>query len=237
MKTKNEKIPATSDEKKPDVSNENKPDFTDEEKPETKAENKPEGEWSDMTALFMHMPGSRAFFEALVKHQPKSLAELQAFLGEPGAAGEPEGEREAEKFNIRHSTSDIPEGHSAFNNPYSAFSSALSRSLTMLQGYIAGSGDSPEMLDEVVLRLLTLAFDIARGNISPEYVKDAIRARSYEKDVAAARADGEVKGRNMRISQLMEQEERGKEAIPRLAPSAGTQSRSESIFTLANAAR
>lgn len=237
MKTKNEKIPATSDEKKPDVSNKNKPDFTDEEKPETKAENKPEGEWSDMTALFMHMPGSRAFFEALVKHQPKTLAELRAFLGEPGATGEPEGERDAEKFNIQHSASDIPERHTTFHIPHSTFSTALSRSLTMLSGYIAGSGDSPEMLDEAVLRLLTLAFDIARGNISPEYVKDAIRACSYEKDVASARAEGVVEGRNTRISQLMEQDGRGREAVPRLAPSSGTQNRPESIFTLANSAR
>lgn len=111
-------------------------------------------------------------------------------------------------------------------------------SLKMLAGYQAGSDMSDEQMDESLLMLLNIAYDIQCGIIGVEMMRSAGRALKYDNDIVQARHEGEVAGRNSKIEQLIAEHTTVANEVPHL-PSASVNSapRKKTIFDLAAQAR
>jgi hypothetical protein len=117
----------------------------------------------------------------------------------------------------------------------------LSESLQTLEQMQQSEGLSDDDLDAAVGKLLQIASDAVIGKFAPETIKLMLNAINYDKDVAAAGDEGEVRGRNTKIEEKL-RKPKGGDGTAVLdgkngAPAPQQQSnRSGSIFDLASQA-
>lgn len=115
----------------------------------------------------------------------------------------------------------------------------MDASLETLRQFQAERGMSDEQIDAVVDLLLNIVHDGVMGKFAPETLDMATKALNYEADVQNASEEGEIAGRNARISEQLRTSQKGDGTAPlsgkNNAP-APKQARSKNMFDLANEA-
>ncbi len=125
-----------------------------------------------------------------------------------------------------------------FEDEYNA---NIAESIKMLQEREASGELSSDELDDAFGFLMEIIHDGVKGIFKPETIDLAIKALRHDSDVADAAQEGEVRGRNSRISEKLRKRESG-DGMPQLAGKNRTtpppKSRDEmDIFELARGAR
>lgn len=116
----------------------------------------------------------------------------------------------------------------------------LRDSLSILEGYREGAHEKPENLEMALAKLLDVAAEASEGIISPESIEIFLKAAGYDSAVEAARAEGEICGRNAIIEErIMAPKGKRVEDVPRLGGTAVSSEAAKpgSIFDLASYAR
>lgn len=114
----------------------------------------------------------------------------------------------------------------------------LDESIDALLAFQQERGYSDDEIDEAVETLMQIAADSLRGKFTPENVELAMKAVSYDDDIADADAQGEVRGRNARITERLKKQQSA-DTVPALSGAnntTGPQAPS-SMFDLADTAR
>lgn len=118
------------------------------------------------------------------------------------------------------------------------YNTNLSASLEMLQQAQDELGLSDEQIDQAVDLLMAIANDAIVGKFSRESLDMALKALNHDADMATAREEGAVEGRNAKIEEKL-RKPKSSDGVPMLGGSnnapARKQSR-ESIFDLASEA-
>lgn len=115
----------------------------------------------------------------------------------------------------------------------------MDATLETLRTFQTQRGLSDEQVDKVVDFLLTIVRDGVMGKFSPETLDMACKAVNYDADVAAAGEEGEVAGRNAKITENLRKSAKGDGTGP-LGGKNGVGSRTprkrQTMFDLANEA-
>ena len=114
----------------------------------------------------------------------------------------------------------------------------LDESIDALLAFQQERGYSDDEIDEAVETLMQIAADSLRGKFTPENVELAMKANGYDDAVADAADEGEVRGRNARITERLKKQ-KSADTVPALSGAnnpAGAQAPS-SMFDLADNAR
>lgn len=101
----------------------------------------------------------------------------------------------------------------------------VQKSLEELQKIQAETGWSNEQCYNLASRVYDIVSDGLQGIITPETFRMVMNGMNYDTAVADARSEGEVAGRNAKISEQLKKE-RAQEGIPPSAPTAKGQSES-----------
>lgn len=115
----------------------------------------------------------------------------------------------------------------------------MDATLETLRQFQAARGMTDEQIDKVVDFLLGVVRDGVMGKFSTETLDMACKAINYETDVASAGEEGEVTGRNAKITEKLRKSQKGDGIAPlggKNGQGAGASRKSESIFDLANEA-
>lgn len=115
----------------------------------------------------------------------------------------------------------------------------LGESLTMLETAQSELGLSDEQLDAAVDLLMQIANDAIVGKFSRESVEMALKALNHDSDIAAAREEGTIAGRNAKIEEKLRKSKKG-DGVPTLGGrnnGPGQEKRNLTIFDYANAAK
>lgn len=89
------------------------------------------------------------------------------------------------------------------------YSTNLATSLAELEKAQQGQGLSDEQVDQAMEWLITIAKDAMLGKFTPETIAMAIKAQNYDNDVAQASAEGEVRGKNTKVTEHLRKPQRG----------------------------
>lgn len=89
------------------------------------------------------------------------------------------------------------------------YSANLAESLTLLEKAQQERGLSDEQIDDAMGWLIGIAKDAMMGKFSPETIEMAIKAQNYDNDVAQAGEEGEVRGKNAKITETLRKPTRG----------------------------
>lgn len=98
---------------------------------------------------------------------------------------------------------------------------------------------SDEQINEVVAALLGIIRDGVMGKFAPETLEMMVKAINHDTDVAAAGEEGEIAGRNAKITENLRRSHKGDGTTPlggKNGQGAGTPRRMQSMFDLANEA-
>lgn len=112
----------------------------------------------------------------------------------------------------------------------------LDTSLETLRAFQAERGMSDEDVDKAMDFLLGIVQDGVMGKFSAETLDMACKAVNYDEDVAAAGEEGEVAGRNARITENLRRSAKGDGTAPpggKNGSGARTAQKAQSIFDLA----
>lgn len=90
----------------------------------------------------------------------------------------------------------------------------MEATLETLRQFQSERGMSDDQIDQVVDFLLSIVRDGVMGKFSPETLDMACKALNYEADVAAAGEEGEVAGRNARITEKLRKSKQGDGTAP-----------------------
>ncbi len=115
----------------------------------------------------------------------------------------------------------------------------MDTTLKALRQFQSERGMSDEQIDKVVEFLLGVVRDGVMGKFSTETLDMACKALNYEADVAAAGEEGEVAGRNAKITEKLRKSNKGDGTAPlggKNGQGGGSQRSSKSMFDLANEA-
>lgn len=114
----------------------------------------------------------------------------------------------------------------------------LGESLETMRRFQAERGMSDAQIDSVVDFLLGIVHDGVMGKFAPETLDMATKALNYDVDVQAASEEGEVAGRNAKITEQLRKSKQGDGTVPLAGKngSAGNVGRSRDMFDLANEA-
>ena len=115
----------------------------------------------------------------------------------------------------------------------------LEASLETLRAYQAEKGMSDEQIDAAVEYLLGIISDGVMGKFSRETIDMACKALNYDADVAAAGEEGEIAGRNAKITETLRKNKKGDGTAPlggKNGRGLNTADRSQNMFDLANEA-
>lgn len=115
----------------------------------------------------------------------------------------------------------------------------MDATLETLRQFQAERGMSDEQIDQVVTFLLGVVRDGVMGKFSNETLDMACKALNYDADVAAAGEEGEVAGRNAKITEKLRKSKQGDGTAPlggKNGQGASAPRKSESMFDLANEA-
>lgn len=111
--------------------------------------------------------------------------------------------------------------------------------LETLRKFQSERGMSDEQVDQLVDFLLGVIRDGVMGKFSPETLDMACKALNYDADVAAAGEEGEVTGRNAKITEKLRKSNKGDGTAPiggKNGQGAGAPRKASSIFDLASEA-
>ena len=118
------------------------------------------------------------------------------------------------------------------------YESNMDASLETMRQYQTENKLDDAQMDSIAALLLSMAGDIVMGKFSRETLEMARKALNYDADVAAAEEEGEVAGRNAKITENLRKSNKG-DGIAPLGGKNGTgsnQRKSQSIFDLASEA-
>ena len=147
---------------------------------------------SRLTDLLISDPSSAEFIQKWIETGDPRTALVEVFGDDLGMGEEAQGEF-AEQLNgwrERKSANDALEAE-AENN--------WQASLSALEEWGNAKGLSLEQKRDVMLRLLSITFNGMENKYAAEDFDLALNAINHDNDVAAARAEGEVAGRNAKI--------------------------------------
>lgn len=115
----------------------------------------------------------------------------------------------------------------------------LESSLETIRQFQEERGMSDEEIDEGFTMLLGIIGDGVMGKFSRETLDMIFKARNYDSDVEAAGAEGEVAGRNAKITEQLRKSKKGDGTMPLGGRNGGTggQDRPKSIFDMAAEAK
>lgn len=120
-----------------------------------------------------------------------------------------------------------------------AFRAAIAANLERLGGFRAGRRVPDSDWERAFGLLMEAAGAMARGCVGEELLESLLKAVTYDRAVAVADREGEVRGRNALIVERLRRAEVS-DGVPALQSSrggSGTEKRSRSIFDLASEAR
>lgn len=83
------------------------------------------------------------------------------------------------------------------------YSANLVESLTNLENAQKEMGLSDEQVDQAMEWLISISKDTMLGKFSPETIQMAFKAQNYDNDVAQAGAEGEVRGKNTKVTETL----------------------------------
>lgn len=89
------------------------------------------------------------------------------------------------------------------------YTSNLAESLSALEQIQQERGLTDEQVDQSMSWIITIAKDAMMGKFSPETINMAIKAQNYDNDVEQARVEGEVKGKNTKITETLRKPNKG----------------------------
>ena len=115
----------------------------------------------------------------------------------------------------------------------------MDNTLDTLRQFQAERGMSDEQIDQVVGFLLGVVRDGVMGKFSTETLNMACKALNYDADVAAAGEEGEVAGRNAKITEKLRKSNKGDGTAPlggKNGQGASAARKPQSMFDLANEA-
>ena len=115
----------------------------------------------------------------------------------------------------------------------------MDTTLETLRQFQAERGMSDEQIDQVVGFLLGVVRDGVMGKFSTETLDMACKALNYDADVAAAGEEGEVAGRNAKITENLRKSNKGDGTAPlggKNGQGTNAPKKPQSMFDLANEA-
>ena len=115
----------------------------------------------------------------------------------------------------------------------------MDNTLDTIRQFQAERGMSDEQIDQVVDFLLGVVRDGVMGKFSTETLNMACKALNYDADVAAAGEEGEVAGRNAKITEKLRKSNKGDGTAPlggKNGQGASAARKPQSMFDLANEA-
>lgn len=89
------------------------------------------------------------------------------------------------------------------------YSTNLAESLTLLEKVQQEKGLSDNQIDDAMAWFIGVAKDAMLGKFSPETIEMIIKAQHYDDDVAQAGEEGEVRGRNTKVTEELRKPMRG----------------------------
>lgn len=119
------------------------------------------------------------------------------------------------------------------------YNSNIETTLDTLREFQTERGISDEQIDRVVEFLLGVVRDGVMGRFSPETLDMACKALNYDADVASAVEEGEVAGRNAKITENLRKSNKGDGTMPlggKNGQGASAARKQQSMFDLANEA-
>lgn len=112
----------------------------------------------------------------------------------------------------------------------------MDTTLETLRKFQSERGMSDEQIDQVVDFILTIVRDGVMGKFSKETLDFACKAINYDADVATAGEEGEIAGRNAKITEKLRKSTKGDGTMPlggKNGQGAGSPQKNQSIFDLA----
>ena len=85
----------------------------------------------------------------------------------------------------------------------------LKKSLKAIADAQEQNGWSDEQVDGAMQNLFKILDDAIDGNITPDVLQMMMNAQNYDKDIASAQQEGEVRGRNAKIEEKLRKSESG----------------------------
>ena len=113
------------------------------------------------------------------------------------------------------------------------------QTLETLSQFQSERGLSDEQIDEIMKKAISIVSDGVVGKFAPETLDMIMKAMNYDTDVANAAEEGEIAGRNARISEQLRTSQKGDGTAPLSGKNntpAPKQARSKNMFDLANEA-
>lgn len=89
------------------------------------------------------------------------------------------------------------------------YTANLAESLTLLEQAQQERGLSDEQIDNAMGWFIGVAKDAMMGKFSPETIELIIKAQNYDNDVAQAGEEGEVRGKNTKVTETLRKPTRG----------------------------
>ena len=89
------------------------------------------------------------------------------------------------------------------------YSANLAESLTLLEKAQQEYGLSDEQVDDSMSWFIGVVKDAMMGKFSPETIQMIIKAQNYDNDVAQAGEEGELRGKNAKITETLRKPNRG----------------------------
>ncbi len=89
------------------------------------------------------------------------------------------------------------------------YSANLVESLSLLENVQQERGLSDEQIDDAMAWFIGVAKDAMMGKFSPETIEMIIKAQNYDNDVAQAGEEGEVRGKNAKVTETLRKPTRG----------------------------
>lgn len=143
--------------------------------------------------LLMTDPDSAEFIQKWVETGDPRTALVEVFGDDLGMSEEAQGNFKGQLDSWR----ERKKANDALNEQAEA---NWNKSLEDLEAWGDSKGLSLEQKRDVMLRLLAIAFNGMENKYSPEDFDLALNAINHDADVAAAKQEGEVKGRNEKIA-------------------------------------
>lgn len=101
----------------------------------------------------------------------------------------------------------------------------LEESLTLLEKAQNEKGLSDEQIDEAMSWFIGVAKDAMLGKFGPETIDMIIKAQNYDNDVALASEEGEVRGKNTKVREMLRRPKRGDGTVQLDGKNGGTRTR------------
>ena len=118
------------------------------------------------------------------------------------------------------------------------YAANMDATLETLRQFQAERGMSDEQIDEVVDKLIGIVTDGVMGKFSPETLDMIVKAINHDSDVALAGEEGEIAGRNAKITENLRKSQKGDGTAPLGGKNgqAAVERKARSIFDEANEA-